>query len=145
MADLVFSVKGESKSAARINVKARNFDLVVDEPPDLGGEDQGANPVEYILAGLVGCLNVMGHLVAKEMGFKIQNLTIDAEGPLNPEKLFGQPTDDRAGYKRIAVKLSVETDAEQETLDKWLAAVESRCPVSDNLGNPTPIQLSVHR
>ncbi len=51
---MTFKVAGRSEAPARIAVQARQFKLVVDEPPALGGEDQGANPVEYILAGFAG-------------------------------------------------------------------------------------------
>jgi uncharacterized OsmC-like protein len=141
MADLEFKVHGRSESPARIRVAARNFQLVVDEPPQLGGTDEGANPVEFVLAALVGCLNVVAHIVAKELGFRIDSLEIESSGTLNPERLFNQPTDDRAGYKRIGVKLRVKADADEATLERWLSIVGSRCPVSDNLGNGTPLEL----
>ena len=95
MSDVTFKVSGQSESPARLAVQVRGFELIVDEPPGLGGDDEGPNPVEYILAGLAGCLNVMGHIIAKEMGFTIRSLTIDAAGPLNPKKLLGKQTDDR--------------------------------------------------
>jgi len=37
----------------------------------------------------------------------------------------------------------VDSDAAPATLQRWLAAIESRCPVSDNLANPTPVILRV--
>ena len=83
----------------------------------------------------------MGHIIAKEMGFTIRSLKIDAAGPLNPAKLLGQPTDDRAGYKNIEVTLNVDADVDQAKLDRWLATIESRCPVSDNLMNLTPVSI----
>jgi uncharacterized OsmC-like protein len=141
MQDVEFKVTGRSESSARIRVAARNFSLVVDEPHQLGGTDEGANPVEYLLAALLGCLNVAGHIVAKEMGFTIESLEIEASGPLNPSRLFNQPTEDRAGYKQVSVNLQVKSDANEDTLTRWLAAVESRCPVSDNIGNATPVSL----
>ncbi len=141
MSDVTFNVSGQSESPARLAVQVRGFELIVDEPPGLGGDDEGPNPVEYILAGLAGCLNVMGHIIAKEMGFTIRALTIDASGPLNPEKLLGKQTDDRAGYKNIAVTLKVDADVDQATLDRWLATIETRCPVSDNLMNLTPVTV----
>ena len=67
MSDLSFRVSGESTSPAQFVAKARNFELIVDEPKELGGTDEDANPVEYILAGLAGCLNVVGHLVCSVM------------------------------------------------------------------------------
>lgn len=142
MSDLEFKVTGRSESPARIRVDARQFQLVVDEPPALGGSDEGANPVEYVLAALVGCLNVVAHLVAAELGFRVSGLEIEASGTLNPERLLNRSTADRAGYKQIAVNLRVRADADADTLSRWLRIVESRCPVSDNLANPTPVKLS---
>jgi len=141
MADLEFRVHGRSESPARIRVVARNFQLLIDEPPQLGGTDQGANPVEFILAGLVGCLNVVSHIVAQELGFKIDRLDIESWGTINPQRLLNQPTSDRAGYKQIGVNLKVRSDADDATLKRWLSIVESRCPVSDNIGNATPVAL----
>jgi uncharacterized OsmC-like protein len=140
MSDLNFVVRGKSETPARTVVSARQFQLVVDEPAELGGDDSGANPVEYILAGLVGCLNVVAHLIASELGFQIRSLEIRASGPLNPARLFGLETEDRAGYKRIEVDLDVDADVDQDTLDQWLAIVESRCPVFDNLSGVTPVR-----
>lgn len=143
MPDAKFRITAKSEAATRVTVKARNFTMVVDEPPALGGEDKGANPVEFVLGALAGCLNVMGNLIAKEMGMKVNNLEFAIEGPLNPDKLFGKPTEDRAGFKEINVKVNIDSDADAETLAKWLEAIESRCPVSDNLGNPTPVKISL--
>lgn len=143
MPDAKFRVTAKSEAATRVTVKARNFTMTVDEPPALGGEDKGANPVEFVLGALAGCLNVMANLIAKEMNMKISNLEFVLEGPLNPDKLFGKATEDRAGYKEINVKVKVDTDADEETLKKWLEAIESRCPVSDNLANPTPVKISL--
>ncbi|HBT26705.1 MAG TPA: osmotically inducible protein C, partial [Pseudothermotoga sp.] len=119
--------------------------MYVDEPPQLGGDDRGANPVEYVLAALAGCLNVVGNLVAKEMDVKLQDLLIEIEGTLNPAKFQGKSSEERAGYKQINVKMKVKTDASPEILEKWLKTVEERCPVSDNLSNPTPLKITFEK
>jgi len=125
--------------------KTRQFKLIIDEPDDLGGTDQDANPVEYILAGLAGCINVIGHIVAKELGFTINKLNIEVSGDLNPNKFLGLSDDERAGFKTIGLNLIPETDADINTLSKWLTIVEERCPVKDNLNNKTPVKLSVEK
>ncbi|HAY98977.1 MAG TPA: osmotically inducible protein C [Mesotoga sp.] len=141
MPDANFRVRAVSESPTRVAAKARNFTMIVDEPPNLGGDDKGANPVEYVLAALAGCLNVVGHLVANEMGFQIDKLEIDVYGPLNPARLFGKSYEDRAGYKEITAEMKVDTNADEETLKRWVEAVEDRCPVTDNLGNSTPVRV----
>jgi uncharacterized OsmC-like protein len=145
MSDLKFSVSGESSSATQFIGKTRQFTLVVDEPENLGGTDEDANPVEYILAGFAGCANVIGHLVAKELGFTIRNLRIEVSGELNPERFLGSSYKERAGFKSINLSLIPETDAPIETLTKWLQIVEERCPVKDNLQNKTPVRIAVEK
>ncbi|MCX7546680.1 OsmC family protein [Xanthomarina sp. F1114] len=145
MSDLIFKVHGESASPAKFIAKARNFKLIIDEPKDLGGTDEYANPVEYLLAGLAGCVNVVGHLVAKELGFTINSLKIEVEGNINPDTLFGTSNKERAGFKEISLKLIPETEASIEILVSWLKIVQERCPVKDNLLNVTPVSLEVEK
>jgi uncharacterized OsmC-like protein len=143
MSDLVFSVKGSSENATKFVANARNFQLIIDEPPALGGGDEGANPVEYLLASYAGCLNVMGFLIAGELGFKLEKLEIELTGNINPERFLGKSNAERAGFKGIEVKLKPYAEVEKPLLDKWIAIIESRCPVNDNLLNATPIAVTV--
>jgi uncharacterized OsmC-like protein len=143
MPDLIFNAKAKSENPTKTMVETSCFKLTIDEPESLGGTNDGANPVQYLLASLGGCLNVMGHLIAKEMNFNLKCLEINMEGDLNPAKLFGQQTEDRAGYKEIRVIIKPDADADRETLEKWLNTIESRCPVNDNLTNPTPVKISL--
>lgn len=145
MSDLKFKIKARSTSPARTIVKARNFEIIVDEPKEMGGSNTAANPVEYVLAAFAGCLNVMGHLIAGEMGFELRSLEIDIAGDLNPAKLFGQSDEDRAGYKNIVVMMKPDCDVDEATLEKWLHIVEQRCPVSDNIQNSTPVQVMLEK
>lgn len=139
MTDLKFRVKAHSENPTKTIVKARGFELVIDEPQNLGGTDQGANPVEFVLAAYAGCLNVMAHVCAAELGFKMNDIKIDIVGSLNPNRLFGKSFEDRAGYKEIKVSLKPNCDASPEVLDQWLKNVLDRCPVGDNLKNGTNI------
>lgn len=140
---MTFSVEAHSESPAKTVAKARGFEMIIDEPPELGGTDAGPNPVEFMLGSLAGCLNVVCHMVAREMGFELRGVRISLEGQLNPERLFGTCMDERAGYQKIAVRISPDADADEETLRKWLGEVEGRCPVSDNVCNPTPVELEL--
>jgi uncharacterized OsmC-like protein len=145
MSDIIFNVKGESHSPAKFIAKTGKFRLIIDEPAALGGTDEGPSPVEYILAGLAGCLNVVGHIVAKELGFTIDKLKIEVTGNLNPDSLLGVSSAERAGFKKIDLKLIPETDAPIEVLVDWLKIVQDRCPVKDNLMNSTLIGTSVEK
>ena len=143
MSLLNFAIQGENENPTKLLVNSRQFKLIVDEPAGLGGTDHGPNPVEYLLAGYAGCLNVVAHLVAKEQNLDIRKLAIEVDGDINPSRLFGQSNDDRAGFKIIRVNISIDADADQPVIDKWLKEVENRCPINDNLRNPTPVEIKV--
>jgi uncharacterized OsmC-like protein len=141
MANIKFSVDAKSESSTKTVVETRGFKIIIDEPENLGGTNDGANPVEYVLAALAGCLNVVGHLVAKEMGINISGIEMHLEGELNPARFAGKSMEDRAGYKKVTVAMKPKSDADPELLKKWLQVVESRCPVSDNIANQTPVEI----
>jgi len=141
MEDLKFRVLAHSENPTKTVVKARGFEIIIDEPESLGGTNEGANPVEYMLAAFCGCINVMGHVIAKEMEFELRSIKIKMCGNLNPQRLFGSSFEERAGYKGIDVSIAPDCDAPIEILEEWMAKIEDRCPVSDNLSNKTPINL----
>ena len=143
MSDLKVTVNARSENATKTIAQARGFTLVIDEPDTFGGLDEGANPVEYLLASLTGCLGVVCNMVAKEMNFELKGLDIEVEGDLNPKKLMGLSDRERAGFKEIRVKLTPHADADAKTLKEWLETVESRCPISDNIANPTPVSITL--
>ena len=141
--DVTYEVTATSVSHSRADVSIRDFTVIIDEPEKLGGTNAGPNPIEIELASLAGCLNVTGHLVAKEMGISLEKLEMKVSGSLNPAKFMGRGSDERAGYKKIWVSLDVESDASAEDLERWRAQIEDRCPVSDNLSNGTEVEVRI--
>jgi len=138
-----FYITGKSLSDTKLLAKVRNFEMIVDEPAEIGGTDEGPNPVEYILVALAGCLNVTIKGIASEKGINIRSLEFALEGRLNPEKFQGISKKERAGYKEIKATVYIESDTTKEKLEELLKEVEERCPVTDNLKNPTPVKIEI--
>ena len=143
MEDLKFSINGMSVTPTRFEGKVRQFNIAVDEPENFGGKDSAPTPVEYILAGYAGCLNVVVNLIAKEMGITIKSLEINITGDINPEKLLGISDKERAGFKSLNIQMNIKSDASKDMLQKLLTQVKERCPVNDNLANTTPVNYSI--
>jgi uncharacterized OsmC-like protein len=143
MSKLNFAVTGNSTTQTKYEGNARHFKITVDEPQALGGNDEAPNPVEYILAGYAGCLNVVIHLVARELNIKIKSLKIDISGEIDPARLFGTSFDNRAGFLSLQVEIDLDSDADEITQDILFKQVKERCPVNDNLSNSTPIEYSI--
>lgn len=143
MSTLNFAVTGNSATQTKYEGNARHFKITVDEPHVLGGNDDAPNPVEYILAGYAGCLNVVIHLVAKELDLKINSLKIEISGDIDPARLLGTSFSNRAGFLSLQVDIDLDSDADEETQILLFKQVKERCPVNDNLSNITPIDYNI--
>jgi len=138
---LHFSVTGNAESPTKLAVSVRDFGFIIDEPPSFGGANAGPNPVEYLLASLAGCMNVVIHMIAQERGVEVRALHLTVNGELDPARLMGQPTENRSGFESIELIADIDSDASKADLDEILRLSELRCPVSDNLGATTPIAI----
>ncbi|MEM2005240.1 MAG: OsmC family protein [Zestosphaera sp.] len=137
--DMIIKASGTRVSPTKMIVKCGDYEVITDK---LGGE--APSPIEYVLVALAGCINIVGTLVARELGISIEDIRINVEGVFDPAK-FAKGTGERAGYKDIRVEVLVKSDADAETLKKWLKLVEDRCPVGDNLVNMTPVKSEVRK
>lgn len=136
---LKVKVTGTSESPTKLAVSVRDFSFVIDEPPAFGGTDAGPNPVEYELAALAGCMNVVIRMIAQERGVEVRALQLTVNGELDPSRLMGQPTENRAGFQKIELIADIDSDASADELNEVLRLSELRCPVSDNLNQVTPM------
>ncbi len=140
---VTFKAKGSWLGNLKVETKIRDkFTINMDEPTSLGGEDSGPNPVEVVLASLIGCLGIVISIVAKERNIPINNLEIYAEGDLNPEGFMGNP-EVRAGYQEVRVRIKIDSPLEREKLQELLQLVERRCPVSDIIKNPVNLSINL--
>ena len=135
-------IKTVGESMARSTTEARSFKIFMDDPPELGGLDGAASPLEYILAAQGGCLSYMTFYIGKELGIDVKGTEVEVEASLNPAKFAGKDRDVRAGYQAINVTIKVDADATPEELEKLRSEVEARCPVSDNIACPTPVSVA---
>ncbi|MCF6241145.1 MAG: OsmC family protein [Bacteroidales bacterium] len=143
MGDLIFKIEAQSESATKTRVKARNFELIIDEPESLGGTDKGANPVEYLLASYAGCLSVVAHITAQEKGIVLNDLQINISGNINPERFLGKSKKERAGFKKINVEITLNSDISNNEKIEWINEIIERCPVGDNLKNASQVSINI--
>ena len=129
-----YSLTGSRMSPHRIRVDTGDAEFVV------GGD---ANPIEYFLGSVLGCLNSTATMVAHDMGIDIRELEATIEGDVDYSRYKGEETDALAGVQEVRVSLSVDGDADDATLDEWRSQVEERCPVTDNVGNETPLRVEI--
>ncbi|SFB71609.1 Uncharacterized OsmC-related protein [Halobiforma haloterrestris] len=129
-----YELTGERHSPKRTRIDTGDAEFAV-------GKD--VNPVEYFLGAILGCLNSTGTMVARDMGIEIDDLTATIEGDIDYASYRGEGTDARPGLQGLTVSVAIESDADEDRLEEWLAAVERRCPVTDNVVEETGLSIDV--
>ncbi len=102
--------------------------VLMDEPKALGGQNEGPNPLEFLVASLNGCKGVMVPLIANEMGFAFSELSFDTKGVIDLRGLMGQP-DVSTHFQSLTFSVNITTDESDERLKALQNAVAARCPV----------------
>jgi uncharacterized OsmC-like protein len=115
--------------------------LDADEPPVLLGENEGANPVEYALTALAGCLTTSLVYHAAARGIELQEVESRLEGDLDLQGFLGMDDAVRNGFQNIRVTFRIKGNAPEETLDELCQLAQQRSPVFDIVSNPVPVSV----
>lgn len=132
VARAVFKAKTRWESGTRCTAQVRNFPtLVIDEPPELGGQDAGMNPVELLLVSLGTCQEIVYSLYAQMMGIELESVTCDVKGQLDVRGIFNIDPAIPAGFQKITFETHLKTQASHAELEQLLRTVEACCPTLD--------------
>jgi len=115
------------------------FEFTNGEPPVLLGNNEGANPVEFLLHALAGCVTTTFVLHAMARGITIRELSTELAGEIDLRGLLGLDDAVPAGYERIVVRMRVEADCPQQELDDLLAYAQQHSPVCNTVCRPVPV------
>lgn len=111
------------------------------EPPVLLGNNEGANPVEFLLHALAGCVTTTFVLHAMARGITIKELSTELKGNIDLQGLLGLDDSVPAGYEQIDIKLQVKADCSDEELDALLAYAQQHSPVCNTVCRPVPVVI----
>ncbi|PKQ43810.1 OsmC family protein [Confluentibacter flavum] len=112
------------------------------EPPILLGNNEGANPVEYILHGLAGCMTTTMMLHAAANGIEVEHVESYLEGDLDVQGFLGLDNSVRNGYQNIKVNFKIEGNITEEQRRQLISFVY-KSPVFDIVTNKVPVSVSL--
>jgi uncharacterized OsmC-like protein len=121
--------------------RATAFEFANGEPPVLLGDNEGANPVEFLLHALAGCVTTTFVLHATARGVAISELSTELEGDLDVRGLLGLDEAVSPGYERIRIQMKVKADCSDEQLDELLAYTQRHSPVCNTVCRPVPVSV----
>ena len=98
----------------------RGFEVVVDEPPEAGGEDHGPMPTELLLASLAACFAASVAHAARKLDVALPDLAVEADGSYT-------------GLRFSALRLSVRSTLPRSQLEPLVSRARNYCYVSNTL------------
>ena len=111
------------------------------EPPVLLGNNEGANPVEYLLHALAGCVTTTTVLHAAARGISIHKISTELTGDIDLQGFLALDDSVNVGYESIHIDMDIEADCSDEELDELLAFAKHHSPVCNTVCRPVPVTL----
>ena len=111
------------------------------EPPVLLGNNEGGNPVEYLLHALAGCVTTTTVLHATARGITIHKLSTVLVGDIDLQGFLALDDEAPVGYKSIRIEMDIEADASDEEIAELISFAEDHSPVCNTVCRPIPVTL----
>lgn len=122
--------------------RTSSFEFVNGEPPVLLGHNEGANPVEFLLHALAGCVTTTLVLHAAARGIRVTALSTELEGELDLQGLLGLDASVSPGYEQIRITMQIEADCDAAQLDELIAIAQRHSPVCNTVCRPVPVVIT---
>lgn len=122
-------LEGRCTSHSRTDVSVRDRTVVIDEPAERGGTNQGLTPTETMMASLIGCTNVITHKVAAKNKVAIKSMNVRVEAQFDRRGVMLQEEID-VPFPSATLYIDLETDADAAAVERVKRELAMFCPVS---------------
>jgi len=129
-------------------LKIDRFDMIADEPVDLGGTDEGPRPVSMLLAALGGCTNITLRMYTERKEWPMEGIDVELtherrrvdeyEGDDLPEGVKGY-----FDYIQMMIKVDGE-ELDEKQLER-MGVIAGKCPVHRILTGPLIIESTIEK
>ncbi len=109
--------------------------LIIDEPPEVGGEGAGPDPYTLLLAALGGCISMTVTMYARRKGWPLQTVTVRLRQNRTHAKDCAECNESSEGYvHRIQRSVEIEGDLSEQQHAR-LQEIAHKCPVHKTLSS----------
>jgi glucokinase len=119
--------------------RTRNFVIMSDDPPALGGVDSAAAPVETLLAALCGCITSGVATNAALFGIPMDAIDIAMEADLDVRGVLGHDKSVPNGVTDIRYTVTIKSPASEDKVRRCKETIDRKSPVRNTLANPVNI------
>src|SRR5215468_10583240 len=125
-----------------VECKKSGHKFIISEPVHVGGQNVAPTPLEFMLAGAVGCYAAVFAFYAAKMGVTFDSFEavartdFDVRGHMMPD---APPS----GFQRMTIDMRIVSDAPAETLHEIERLALAGCPGIATLRNPVEVRSTL--
>ena len=138
-----FKASARSLEGFQIKTEMRNHELTIDQPEGQGGKNAGPSSLELLLASLSACVVTMGKIIAKQKRIQFRRMDVEVTGEINYDIAMGKTNEGFAGFQKINVDISIDSDQSLEDKRLFVEEIESRCPVTNTFKGASEVAVNV--
>ena len=121
----------------------QRFTLESDHPEQFAAQDNGPTPVEYVLAGLGGCLTAGIAAVAQQRRIQLRSVKAELSASMDLHGILGADPDVRNGFSSVSVSYEIDADATPDEIRAIIAQSQRRSAVFDIMPNATEVSVDL--
>src|ERR1700736_839344 len=129
-----------------VDCKKSGYKFIISEPVHVGGQSCAPTPLEFLLAGAVGCYAAVFAFYAAKLGVSYERFEAVARTHFDVRchMIADAPN---SGFQKVTISISVVSDAPEEKLKEVERLSYEGCPGISTLREPVPVetQLKVTR
>jgi uncharacterized OsmC-like protein len=118
----------------------RRFSIDIDEPCELGGTNQFANPQEHLLSALNACIMVGFVAQCAVHGIRLESLKVETDGEIDLRGFLGIDPAVPAGYDSLSYTLRVRGSGTKEEFARIHEAVMATSPNFYSVSRPVALR-----
>ncbi len=142
MAQTTMKVSGSMNQGFATKIDC-SHPFTIDQPKAMGGNDEGPNPLEIFLSSLPACICAIGRIISNQKRLHVNSINATVEADIDKDFLLGKTEEGRSGFTEMRVKVDIDAPMTNDEKKEFVAEIQKRCPIADNIANCTTIEAEV--
>ncbi|WP_313133465.1 OsmC family protein [Anaerocolumna sp.] len=128
----------------KVEGRARNFKLTMDQAKEAGGNNEGLCPGEVFLNALGGCKCMVARTLSESANIKLKELYIKMEGEMDSDGFSGKNKNAKIGFSSIKTKYLISADNTEDEIKNFINTIEAKCPMQDTIVNDPKLDYEIN-
>ena len=124
-----FRTIARQETKTKSHARSRDVDMIIDEPLERGGTNDGPMPVEMVFAGLAGCTHVISNKLAVANDVVIEEMEIDIVTTMDSHgtRLI-HPID--VPFPKVVININATMSGHPENINEIVTKLSQHCAVA---------------